>query len=99
MIPVLYFVIKVSGVTKLNTAEYKFILIVVFLNINLLLLYCLTHFIRLVKFHGIFNHRDSNAGLQEDNWPKISLRENRGAGKHFVDIDSLDLNLDPQGQR
>ena len=29
---------KVSGMTRLNTAEYKFILIVVFLNFNLLLL-------------------------------------------------------------
>ena len=29
---------KVSGMTRLNTAEHKFILIVVFLNFNLLLL-------------------------------------------------------------
>ena len=29
---------KVSGMIRLNTAEYKFILIVVFLNFNLLLL-------------------------------------------------------------
>ena len=38
MIPVLYFIMKVSGMTRLNTAEYKLILIVVFLNFNLLLL-------------------------------------------------------------
>ena len=28
----------------------------------------------------------------------ISLRGDRGARKNFVDIESLDLNLDPQGQ-
>ena len=28
----------------------------------------------------------------------ISLRGDRGARKNFVDIKSLDLNLDPQGQ-
>ena len=32
------FFMKVSGMTRLSTAEYKFILIVVFLNFNLLLL-------------------------------------------------------------
>ena len=35
MLPVLYFIMKVSGMIRLNTAEYKFILIVVFLNFNL----------------------------------------------------------------
>ena len=38
MLPVLYFIMKVSGMIRLNTTEYKFILIVVFLNFNLLLL-------------------------------------------------------------
>ena len=28
----------------------------------------------------------------------ISLRGDRGARKNMVDIDSLDLNLEPQGQ-
>ena len=39
MIPDILFFMKVSGMTRLNTAEYKFILIVVFLNFNLLLLF------------------------------------------------------------
>ena len=38
MLPVLYVIMKVSGMIILNTAEYKFILIVVFLNFYLLLL-------------------------------------------------------------
>ena len=37
LIPDILFFMKVSGMTRLNTAEYKFILIVVFLNFNLLL--------------------------------------------------------------
>ena len=41
MIPVLYFIMNVSGMIRLNTAEYTFILIVVFLNFDLLLL-CLS---------------------------------------------------------
>ena len=35
MLPVLYFFMKVSGMIRLNTAEYAFILLVVFLNFNL----------------------------------------------------------------
>ena len=36
MLLILYFIMNVSGMIGLNTAEYKFILIVVFLNFNLL---------------------------------------------------------------
>ena len=37
-----HIIFHISGMTRLNTAEYKFILIVVFLNFNLLLLLSFT---------------------------------------------------------
>ena len=54
---------KVSGMTRLNTAEYKFILIVVFLNFNLLLLFFGE---QNKSFDGSFNQQINSA---EWHWP------------------------------